>query len=195
LKILQLIYKRSFLFSKQLKSTFFILFCIIYLPGFSQTNVNTLKAVYLEKFSRFITWPDECRMNDINQPFIISVFGKTELTESLNLVYSQQEIYKKRVIIKEIHDLNEIVGTHILFIAESEKKNIPKILLLTNGLPILTISESVGFSEKGILINFYEDNKRLRFEINETAVLKSPLKMSYYLLSTARIIEPVLEKK
>jgi len=172
-----------------------MLFCLVYASGFSQTNVNTLKAVYLEKFSRFITWPEECNMSDINQPFIISILGKTELTESLNLVYSQQEIYNKRVIIKEIHDLKEIEGSHILFIAESEKKNIPKILLITNGLPILTVSASEEFAQKGILINFYEENNRLRFEINETAVLKSPLKMSYYLLSTARIIEPVLEKK
>jgi hypothetical protein len=181
-------------FSKQLKYGLFILFCLIYATGFSQTNVNTLKAVYLEKFSRFITWPEECNMTDINQPFIISILGKTELTESLNLVYSQQEIYNKRVIIKEIQDLKEIEGSHILFIAESEKKNTPKILLITNGLPILTVSATEGFAQKGVLINFFEENNRLRFEINETAVLKSPLKMSYYLLSTARIIEPVLEK-
>ncbi|OFX83562.1 MAG: hypothetical protein A2X00_09315 [Bacteroidetes bacterium GWE2_32_14] len=130
-------------------------------------------------------------MNDINQPFIISIIGETKLTENLHLVYSQQEINNKRVIIRVIKDLKEIEGSHILFIAESEKKNIQKLQQITNGLPILTVSETKGFSEKGILINFYEEDKKLRFEINETAVLKSPLKMSYYLLSTARIIEPV----
>jgi len=80
-----------------------------------------------------------------------------------------------------------------LFIAESEKKNIEKIVSITSGLPVLTIGETDGFSEKGILVNFFEENKKLRFEINETAVLKSQLKMSYYLLNTARITEPVKE--
>ena len=185
------IYKPTCIFLERRKYISFLLLCLITFTGFAQTNVNTLKAVYLEKFSRFVTWPEECMMNDINQPFIISIIGETKLTENLHLVYSQQEISNKRVIIRVIKDLKEIEGSHILFIAESEKKNIQKLQQITNGLPILTVSETKGFSEKGILINFYEEDKKLRFEINETAVLKSPLKMSYYLLSTARIIEPV----
>ncbi|OFX47970.1 MAG: hypothetical protein A2X13_09435 [Bacteroidetes bacterium GWC2_33_15] len=156
--------------------------------------MNVLKAVYLEKFSRFVTWPESCMMNDINKPFIISIIGKTELAENLIFVYSQQQINNKRVIIKEIKDFKEIEGCHILFIAESEKKNLQKILSITSALPILTVGETKGFSEKGILINFFEENKKLRFEINETAVLKSPLKMSYYLLNTARIIDPIAEE-
>lgn len=179
--------------TRHLKCFVFFVFCFISGNAFSQTNVNTLKAVYLEKFSRFVTWPEECLMEDVNQPFVISIIGKTNLTENLNLVYSQQQINNKKVVIRIISDLKEINGSHILFVAETEKKNLPKILLITNELPILTISDTRGFAEKGILINFYEENNKLRFEINETAVLKSPLKMSYYLLSTAKIIEPVKE--
>jgi len=69
------------------KGFFFI--CIFFIPflSFAQTNVNILKAVYLEKISRFVTWPDACMMNDINQPFIISIIGQTELSENLQLVY------------------------------------------------------------------------------------------------------------
>ena len=172
-----------------------ILCLFLSFSSFSQTNVNTLKAVYLEKFSRFVTWPKECNMDDTNEPFVIAVIGKTELTESLQLVYSQQEINNKRVIIKEIKELYEIQEAHILFISESEKKNLPKILDVVKLLPILTVSETKGFAEKGVLINFFEDNKRLCFEINETELLKSPLKMSYYLLSAAQIVKPVSDKK
>ncbi len=111
------------------------------------------------------------------------------------MVYSQQEIYNKRVIINEITELKDIKDCHILFIADSEKKELQKILSITNGLPILTISESEGMAKKGVIINFFEENNKLRFEINESALLKSPLKMSYYLLSTARIIDPVSEKQ
>lgn len=176
------------------KSLFFFYIACSPLLSSAQTNVNVLKAVYLEKFSRFVTWPESCMMNDINKPFIISIIGKTDLAENLIFVYSQQQINNKRVIIKEIKDFKEIEGCHILFIAESEKKNLQKILSITSALPILTVGETKGFSEKGILINFFEENKKLRFEINETAVLKSPLKMSYYLLNTARIIDPIAEE-
>jgi hypothetical protein len=181
----------------QIRKICLLLVCCFTLSvsAFSQADVNTLKAVYLEKFSRFITWPKECKIEQLDQPFIIAVFGTTKLTQSLQMVYSQQEIYNKRVIINEITELKDIKDCHILFIADSEKKELQKILSITNGLPILTISETEGMAKKGVIINFFEENNKLRFEINESALLKSPLKMSYYLLSTARIIDPVSEKQ
>jgi hypothetical protein len=160
---------------------------------YSQASIYVLKAVYLEKFSRFITWPEESLMDDINQPFIISVIGKTPLTENLEQIYAIQEIKKKRVIIKEIENLKDIEGSHILFIAASEKNNLDEIIAITRHNPILTVSETLGFAEQGVLINFFEKDNKLRFEINETAVLKSPLQMSFYLLNSARIVQPVEE--
>jgi len=152
-----------------------------------------LKAVYLEKFSRFITWPEECHMDDAEKPFIIGVIGKTPLYKNLEQIYAIQKINNKKVIIKKISDLYEIKDVHILVIAESEKKNVKNILAITEQFPILTVGESPGFAEMGVIINFYEVNKHLRFEINETSVIKSPLQMSFYLLSSARIVQPVKE--
>lgn len=182
-------------FSTFLIKAFFIYILVLHpIQVFSQASIYVLKAVYLEKFSRFITWPEECSMDDINQPFIISVIGKTPLAENLEQIYAIQEIKKKRVIIKKIENLKDIEGSHILFIAESEKKNLGKIIAITRHKPILTVSETRGFAEQGVLINFFEKDNKLRFEINETAVLKSPLQMSFYLLNSARIVQPVEEK-
>ncbi|MGC9374043.1 MAG: YfiR family protein [Bacteroidales bacterium] len=176
------------------KRTGFIIFLsLLSIQGFSQASIYVLKAVYLEKFSRFITWPEESLPDNPDEPFIIAVIGETPLTENLNQIYAMQEIKNKRVIIKNIHNFNEIQGSHILFIAESEKKSIDQIIAITKQQPILTIGETKGFAEKGVLINFFEKDNKLRFEINETAVLKSPLQMSFYLLNSAKIVEPVEE--
>ncbi|MBU8893467.1 MAG: YfiR family protein [Bacteroidales bacterium] len=169
----------------------FILFFIISFQSFSQTNIYVLKAVYLEKFSRFITWPEESQINNVSEPFIISVIGRTPLTKNLEQIYSIQKINNKKVIIKRISNLYEIENSHILVIAESEKKNLQNILTLTKNLPVLTVSEASDFSEKGVIVNFFEENNKLRFEINETAVLESPLQMSFYLMNSAKIVHPV----
>lgn len=180
--------KRAF---KRLILFAFFLLCSVY--GFAQANVYVLKAVYLEKFSRFVTWPEESAMNDTDEPFVISVIGKTPLTNNMEQIYSIQKINNKKVVIKRISHLYEIENSHILVIAESERKNLQNIITLTKNLPILTIAESAGFAEKGVLINFYEENNKLRFEINETAVLQSPLKMSFYLLNSAKIVNAINE--
>lgn len=173
----------------------FLFFLPVSFQSFSQTNVYVLKAVYLEKFSRFVTWPKECSMNDPNKPFVISILGKTPLADNLEQIYSIQKINNKKVVIKRISELYEIENSHILVIAETEKKNLKNILSITKNLPVLTISESPTFGEKGVLINFYQENNKLRFEINETAVLQSPLQMSFYLLNSAKIINPVNDNK
>lgn len=175
----------------RLKIIFFIFFISLSPKSFSQASVYVLKAVYLEKFSRFVTWPEECEMNDPTKPFIISVLGRTQLTENLEQIYAIQKINNKKVIVKRISNLYEIENSHLLFIAESERKNLQNILALTKNLPVLTVSEASNFAEKGVIINFYEEEKKLKFEVNESAVLQSPLQMSFYLLNSARIIQPV----
>ncbi len=171
----------------------FLMLMFASVHGFTQANVYVLKAVYLEKFTRFVSWPEESRMNNPELPFVIAVIGRTPLTENLDQIYSNQKINNKKVEVKRIYNLYEIENVHILVIAETERKNLQNILALTKKLPVLTISEAPNFAEKGVLINFYEDRNKLRFEINETAVLQSPLQMSFYLLNSAKIVNPVKE--
>jgi hypothetical protein len=169
--------------------TFFFAICAF--QSYSQANIYVLKAVYLEKFSRFVTWPEESEMDNLDKPFVIAVMGKTPLHKNLEQIYAIKKINNKRVEIKKIYNLYEIKDCHILVVAESERKNLQNILTLAERLPVLTISDSPKFAENGVLINFFEEKNKLRFEINESAVLKSPLQMSFYLMNSARIVQPV----
>jgi len=130
-------------------------------------------------------------MDNPDKPFVIAVIGKTPLHKNLEQIYAIKKINNKRVEIKKISNLYEIKDCHILVVAESERKNLQNILTVTERLPVLTISDSPKFAENGVLINFFEEKNKLRFEINETAVLKSPLQMSFYLLNSAQIVQPV----
>jgi len=168
-----------------------LLFSFISFQAYSQTSIYVLKAVYLEKFSRFVTWPEECNMDNPEKPFVISVIGKTPLYKNLEQIYSMQKINNKKVVIKKINNIYEIENSHILVIAESERKNLQNILALTEKLPVLTVSESPNFGKEGVLINFFEEKNKLKFEVNETAVIKSPLQMSFYLMNSAKIVKPV----
>jgi hypothetical protein len=57
-------------------------------------------------------------------------------------------------------------------------------------MPVLTVSDTTGFAEQGVLINFYVSQKRLHFEINEPAFRKAPLSVSTRLLEIAKIVMP-----
>ncbi len=175
--------------------TTFILLLFILMPGYSQVGQYTVKAVFLEKFTRFIDWPDETGISDITKPFILGVIGENPFGDTLSTLYADQNIKSKRVEIRMVKNVGEICGCHLLFISGSEKKNLSKILDYTRGKPILTIGDTDKFADMGVLINFYLSSGKVRFEVNESAVRESGLHFSYLLLNFAKIVKPARSER
>jgi hypothetical protein len=53
---------------------------------------------------------------------------------------------------------------------------------------VLTVSDERGFAQQGVGINFYTEEDKVRFEINQDAVNRSGLRISSKLLSLAKIV-------
>ena len=92
------------------------------------------------------------------------------------------------MVVREISNLDEIEGCHMLFIAHSSPYELDEILARTAGRPVLTISESDGYAERGVLINLYIADDRVRFEINQAAVRRSGLAFRSKLYKVARLV-------
>ena len=182
-------------FSNWLK--YFVILCIgliVPLSAFAQQSESTMKAVFLEHFTRFIEWPESSNVADPSSPFFIGVIGENPIELILDQIYAEQNIKNKKVEILHFSTVDEICDCHILFIPSSSKERLPEILLYTKEKPILTVSDTKGFAEKGVHINFYLAGDKIKFEINEGAVHEAGLIMSYRLLSLARIVNPFREK-
>ncbi|MFC2141769.1 YfiR family protein [Acidobacteriota bacterium] len=158
------------------------------LSAVTQQSEYTIKAVFLEHFTRFIEWPESSDTADPSSPFYVAVIGENPFGSILDEIYSDQMIKKRKVKILYISTPDEIADCHMLFISSSNKEILPEILSCTSIKPILTVSDTNGFAEKGVLINFYLAGDKIKFEINEKAVHESGLVMSYRLLSLARIV-------
>lgn len=170
-----------------------VLVLIFMLPAFSVTEdlEYAMKAVFLERFTRFVEWPAEYAISDTTKPFILGIVGSSRLGSILEKVYASQTIRDKHVEIRYISDLEDIVDCHLLFISRITLANLSRILAYTRGKPILTVSDTRGFAMRGVLINLNIEEDRIRFEINEGAVHESGLYMSYHLLKLAKIVNPV----
>jgi hypothetical protein len=164
------------------------------LSAIAQQSEYTIKAVFLEHFARFVEWPDSFEIADASYPFYVTVIGDNPFGSILDQIYSEQKIKNRRVKILYISDPDQISNCHILFISSSNKDILNEILLRTRDRPILTVSDTEGFAENGVLINFYLTENKIKFEINERAVHNSGLIMSYRLLSLARIVNRARER-
>jgi thiamine pyrophosphokinase len=183
------------LFSHQ-KFAWLFLLLIFLVPQLvcAQYTEYEVKAVYLEKFTRFIEWPIGTSISDTSRPFVLGVLGDNPFDHILEAVYKKYKIKNKNVTIKYFSTPERITECNLLYISESEKEKLNSILAKINNKPILTVSDSDGFAEKGIHINLYVKNNKLHYEINESTLIKSGFSAWAQLLSSAKIVNPV-EKK
>jgi YfiR/HmsC-like len=167
---------------------FFLLFLAFPVQVSSQNLEYKVKAEFLERFTRFIEWPQNSTSIDGPLPFRICVTGKNPFDGYLKQMAGSVKIKGKPVEVYESLELDQIQSCQILFIPSSEERNLQEILRITADKPILTVSDSTGFAQKGVLINFYSTGSYIRFEVNLNAAEKSRLKFSSRLLKLARLV-------
>jgi hypothetical protein len=153
-----------------------------------QIEEYRLKAIFLQKFALFIEWPESSTMNDSTTPFILGVYGKNPFGNELKKLYHSQTIKNKSVEIRYIKNVAEVVACHLVFISPISQYELNRILDTTQGKPVLTMSDSEGFAKKGVMINFYINENKLGFEINQAAARKAGLIFNFRLLRLARIV-------
>jgi hypothetical protein len=98
---------------------------------------------------------------------------------------SDTKIKSKKIIVKRISTLKEINNCQILFISSSEKYELTKILKSVNKLPILTIGDTEGYSQRGVMINIFID-KSIQFDVNKINADLSGIYISSKLLVHAQ---------
>lgn len=159
--------------------------------GFSEPQIDEqlIKAVFLERVSPFVIWPDECDIENTDKHFTIGTWDDVNFYSKLKKVYSQKTILSKEVSIKNITRIEDIEECYILYIPSVTNNVLTQILNYTHGRPILLISDTPGYAVKGVHINLFIKNQNLGFEINEAAVKEANLHISHLLLELAKIVK------
>jgi len=146
-----------------------------------------LKAAYILNFSYFAEWPKNTVQSSKNTPFIITVFGKNPFKKKLENIIKKKrkELKGKTIIFKYTDKLENVSNSNIIFIASSEKLNISKIIAYVRGKPILTISDTEGYDNKGVMINMVKKGSKVKFNVNLKEAYNSKIHISSRLLVNA----------
>jgi hypothetical protein len=151
------------------------------------SSEERVKAAFVFNFMKFVDWPGGV-FADNNSPMLIGIIGDNPLGVELEASLRGKNINGRKLAIRRISWPGEIRGIHILLICGSEARAAQDILASVKGNPVLTIGEMDRFGQQGGIINFFIEEKKVRFEINIDAADKSRLKISSQLLTLARII-------
>ncbi len=147
-----------------------------------------LKVKIISRFFSFVKWPADSGNTGDSSLFVLGVVGKTPILEYERTFHKEVNLPEKKITIKKISELDQIKECHALIIAPTESNRLKEILSITGDKPILSIGDTEGFAEEGVLINLFREGKKVKFEINYGAVQKSGLVFSSKLYKLARII-------
>jgi hypothetical protein len=150
----------------------------------SQPSEYQIKAAFIFNFAKFVEWP-RTTLPNANSPMIIGILGDNPFRDDLEKTIKNKTVDGHPLLIKQFQSAVDATNSHILFICDSEKTQMPEILKILQGSNVLTVGEMDRFNEKGGMINFVLEGSKLRFKINNDAATRAGLKISSKLLSLA----------
>lgn len=141
-----------------------LLFTINLLPRQHEDRLKLLLICQIA--NRYIEWPAETGIADRNKPFVIGLVGESPFAILMEGAYntfpSPLKVKNKNVALRNIKQVEQIPGCHLLFISELPGRLLARLDEFTHAKPVLTIADSIDFVDEGIHISFLTGKTPMR---------------------------------
>lgn len=161
------------------------LFATVFAKAQTPTAAYQVKAVFLFNFTQFVNWPP-ASFEGGTSPFVIAVLGSDPFGSYLEKVIENERVGNHPIKLVRFADAKEVHDCHILFV---NKITPAETLKDFNRQSMLTVGDTDNFARDGGIIRFYEENHKLRLQINATSARAANLTISSKLLRLADVID------
>ncbi len=144
-----------------------------------QPSEYRLKVAFLYNFSVYTEWP-----NLPDQVLSLCIYGEDPFGENLQHL-QHKKVHEHEIVIRHTRNTEDLPSCQIVFITRSGINNLNDIINQLDGMPILTIADSPGASQQGVMLNMAIKEGKISFEANLAIAKKSRLKLSSQLLRFA----------
>ncbi len=146
-----------------------------------------IKAAFLFHFAQFVEWPSENSTN-ATAPFVIGILGENPFGGALDEIVRGETISNRKIVVQYSRRAEDLKNCRIVFVCQTEKARLPRILEELNREGLLTVGECDGFARRGGVMNFFLEDGRVHFEINPDAADREKLKISSQLFRLGKIV-------
>jgi hypothetical protein len=151
-------------------------------------NAYEVKAAFLYNIIQFVEWPRRPGKGGGGR-VSVCVFGDDDAFGSfVRTIDGEKAGDNQTIVVRYSKRLAELRNCQVVFITSSERARVTEVVSALGKTPALTVGDTEGFAQKSVIVNFYEDNNKVRFEINIEAARRAGLRISSHLLKLARII-------
>ncbi len=139
-----------------------------------------VKAAFLKNLTRFVERPGG------GATWTICVVGEDPFGPALDAIAGDAGA-GVTISVRRVRS-QDLAGCAIVFISGSEAARLAPLLAATKDAPLLTVGDPAGFAARGVILNFFLEDSRVRFEVNVDAAKRARLGISSRLLGLARIV-------
>ncbi len=126
-----------------------------------------------------------------DQPWSVGILGRSPFGKYLGETFNPSLTIRARPVrLSFPQTQGEAVACDVLFISKSEQGRLEDLLDWVRGRPILTIGDTRGFAQRGVMVNFVLEEGFIKTEVNLQAARKAGLDFSSAFLRTSRIVRP-----
>ncbi|MBL4802180.1 MAG: YfiR family protein [Emcibacter sp.] len=142
-----------------------------------------VKAVFLFKFFKYISWPDGAGMEKT-----ICVYGQNPFGKSLDYII-KNKLSSAEYKVNYIDDVAEVKGCRLLFIGKSQDKVATVLAAIKQEEGILSVSDINGFARKGGGIEFVDHPNKIGLLLNVSAFTHAGLNASSKLMKIVKTVQ------
>ena len=125
-----------------------------------------IRTGYIHNFTKYVTWPNSAFAH-ANAPFIIAVYGSSDLDPYLKLLAKHRKVGNRRIQFKQIADLESCGKCHLLYVqAELSEEEGRRLSAALKGTHVLAVGEGSQFLNQGGSIRFMVRNNLLNLELS-----------------------------
>lgn len=140
-----------------------------------------VKAAFLYNFTRFVSWP---HTGNTSEPLEVCVFGDDPFEDLLDPLRGRKS-QGREVQLRYPDNAANLSGCNVLYIAQSQSRNLGELLKLAQQQGMLTVSDLPDFVRKGGMVGYVKHGNVIRFEISLKAATEAGLTINSRLLELA----------
>ncbi|MFN0048904.1 MAG: YfiR/HmsC family protein [Cytophagales bacterium] len=134
---------------------------------------SILRAGMAYKISQNIEWSNESAFTSFTYGVLTE---DEEVFNAFNKNLTKATWKNKPIKVKRLNSISEIKDVNVVYIGTNYTPYLKEILEKTNTQSILLMSEK-AVDKKSVMINFYNDNNQLKFEINKANIINGGMKI------------------
>jgi hypothetical protein len=138
-----------------------------------------LKAAFLYNFAVFTDWPAA-----VGPTLNLCIYGRDPFGSELDPLEGKA-VGDRRIALHRLTNVESLKDCQLVFFADSESGNLPRVLARLRDVPVLTVADVAGATAQGVILDMKVVSDRVTFEVNLAAARAANLQLSSKLLRLA----------